>query len=250
MKFLSLNCQHGEQPQLGDFLRRILNSREYDILLLQEVEEKVMAILDHPAYQLVRSFNKETGCDSQLCIAYRTGYKLSKIGFRSFSSMRYDPVRGFKHPCFGLLWAEIDAGEGILRAASTHLHSGIDRHVRLKELQIAKEILLSEGPGRVMLAGDFNAGFPREPKDMAGILTPDFAWLSEGCGPTLDSRYSENTAHLPSRIAAFLGLFNIGIHLRCDHVFIDKMTFDKGGGKCSVLPDRVSDHSPVEFILA
>lgn len=72
--------------------------------------------------------------------------------------------------------------------------------------------------------------------------------MTNDLSPTLDSRYSENVAHITNRIAAFLNIFGIGIKLHTDHIFLDK---DTASSKinCFVLTDRVSDHSPIECII-
>src|SRR3989338_8812348 len=98
MKILSLNCQRGFQAALESFLHQTFENREYNILLLQEVDDKVFSFLNHSSYKALRVFNDETEQESQTCIVYRQGYKLIKNGFQSFASMRNDPWKGFKHP--------------------------------------------------------------------------------------------------------------------------------------------------------
>jgi len=249
MKILNLNCQKGEQPMLESFLRKALDGGSYDFLLLQEVDAKVLAFLQHPSYALLRVFNEETGQDSQLCIAYRKTCRLSKSGFKSLSFMRYDPVRGFKHPAFGVLWADFEIGGKMIRVASVHLHSGTDRHIRLAEMEMVKKILLEGDHLPTAVTGDFNAGWPGECDGLARVFAPEFSWMTKELGPTLDSRYSENVAHITNRVAAFLGIFNIGIRLRTDHAFLDSKTAGSYSMICSILPDRVSDHSPVECMI-
>jgi endonuclease/exonuclease/phosphatase family metal-dependent hydrolase len=249
MKILSLNCQQGYNPALKDFLYRIFNAGSYDFVLLQEADGKVLSYLDHPSYRLVRSFNDETGKDSLLYIAYQAKYFPISTGFKSFAYARKDPVLGFKHPAYGLLWADFKIEEKIIRIASIHLHSGTDRQARLNELQVAKELLLGGAPSSVIFGGDFNAGFPSERTNMAQALLPEFMWATKDIGPTLNSRYTENWPHLPNRIAAFLSIFNMGIKLRTDHFFVDRESLKANTAHCSILPNRVSDHSPIELTV-
>jgi endonuclease/exonuclease/phosphatase family metal-dependent hydrolase len=119
----------------------------------------------------------------------------------------------------------------------------------LTQSKLAKNLLLNVVPISTIFAGDFNTGFPNEIVKIAETFAPQFTWITKDLGPTLDSRYSENLAHLPNRIAAFLSIFNIGILLRTDHVFVDKQTVENHTINCSLLPDRVSDHSPMEIII-
>jgi len=249
MKFLNLNCQHGLQRELKDFLHCSLNTKAYDFLILQEVNDRVLTFLRDDEYQLIRAFNEETERDTELCIVYQRTYNLRKIGFKSFSSMRQDPVYGYKHPCMGLLWADFEIENKLFRVATIHLHSGIDRHVRIAESRLAKKLLLNEIPVVTILAGDFNAGLPFERIRLAQTLSPEFTWMTKNLNPTLNSRYSENVAHLPNRIAALFNFFNLGIKLRTDHIFVDHQTAVTNTVECSILPDRVSDHSPVEITL-
>lgn len=249
MKILNLNCQHGEQPHLKDFLEKTMLAETYDFLILQEVNEKVLAFLHQSPYKTIHAFNKETGQNSEVCIVHRIKYSPLKTDFKSFAFMHRDPVFGFKHPCIGMLWADFLIEEKIMRIASIHLHSGIHRNVRITELKLAKNLLLSNISGPVMLAGDFNSGWSEERINNAKALAPEFAWITKDLGPTLDSRYCENVAHLPNRIAALLGIFNIGIQLRTDHIFVDKETACTSNIKCNILSDRVSDHNPVECVI-
>jgi len=250
MKILSLNCQRGMQSSLKDFLSQKFDTEKYDFFLLQEADKKVLDFLNHPLYKLLSVFDSDAKQKSELCIVYKTKYNLIQHGFKSFASMRKDPLLGFKSPSFGLLWADFEIADKITRVATIHLHSGIDSRARLKELRLAQKILLDESPvPHVILAGDLNAGFPGEQKQMARVLAPEFAWTTKDIGPTLDSRYSENVAHLPNRLAALLRLFNTGVQLRTDHFFVNQQTIQGNNIESSKLPDRVSDHSPVEFII-
>jgi endonuclease/exonuclease/phosphatase family metal-dependent hydrolase len=247
MKILSLNCQRGYQKGLEGFLHNVLESKAYDVFLLQEVDDKVLSFLTHPSYVSAHVFNEEAQAESQVCILYRQDYKLLKTGFQSFSSMRNDPLRGFKHPSFGFLWVDLIIEGKAMRFGSIHLHSGIDRKARMAELNLAKEVFLKEPYTSAILAGDLNTGYPRESLHMARALGPEFIWESKNIGPTLDSRYSENVPHLPNRVAHFLGLFNIRIPLWTDHFFVDAKTAGTCILSCKVLPDKISDHSPVEL---
>lgn len=249
MEILNLNCQKGYQAGLEAFLKETLSKGNYDILLLQEVSDQIALFVQHPAYETIRVFSEELGRDNELCILYRKGYKLLGQGFKSFAAMRRDPVREFKHPCFGVLFIDLEIKGERIRFATTHLHSGLDRQVRFRETVLAKEFILQEAPKTILIAGDFNAGFPYEHLALAKVFEPEFLWLTRNCPATLDSRYSENVGHLPNRIAAFLSLFNIGIKLKADHIFMHSQSGAVSAGKCVILPERISDHSPIKLNL-
>src|SRR5207253_179780 len=104
---LSLNCQKAYQPGLGPFLKRILQEEQYDFLLLQEVNEPVLALLEEATtYRFLTAAYTETGLPSHLCVGYRSSADLVSHELHSFAGMRFDPVRGYKHPSFGLLCAK------------------------------------------------------------------------------------------------------------------------------------------------
>jgi endonuclease/exonuclease/phosphatase family metal-dependent hydrolase len=246
MKVLNLNCQHRYQSSLESFLLSVLNEGIYDFLLLQEVSEEVSPLLDHPSYKIARTFNSDAGKESELCIVYKASADHIETHFQSFSPVRHDPVFDFKHPSFGILWADFKLGSNMLRLASIHLHSGMNRRCRIAELDLVK-LLLKDTPIPMVLTGDFNAGYPGEASTMAHALAPEFSWITKHIGPTLDSYYSENVAHLPNRIAAFLRIFNISIKLKADHAFVNHAMNAKFSAQCSLLPNRVSDHSPMQI---
>jgi endonuclease/exonuclease/phosphatase family metal-dependent hydrolase len=249
MKFLDLNCQKGYQSGLGKFLQTVLKQKSYDVLILQEVTDNVLSYLNDPSYECLRAFNKEINAENELCIVYRKSFILERWGFESFAALRKDPVRGFKHPCFGLLWADLKTEAGMMRVASIHAHSGTDQKVRIEEVRRTKEVLCKQTARPTIIAGDFNAGFFHEPDEIAQAFFPEFIWETKKLEPTLDSRYSENVPHLPNRIAALLSLFNIGIHLRTDHVFLDHNLALDITPSFLILPDRISDHSPIECLI-
>lgn len=246
MLFLTLNCQRGFQPELKSFLEGTLKREIYDVLVLQEVTETVLASLSHHAYQFARVMSEELGRESELCVVYKKSFQLLHTGFKSFGSLRKDPEWGLKHPTFGILWVDLEVHGRPLRMTSVHTHSGIHSRIRLEETRWVKETLLLEATMPTFIMGDFNTGFPGEPLKVAEVLAPEFVWFTEKLGPTLDSRYTENVAHLSNRIAALLSLARIGIRLRTDHIFIDRCAAETYRCTCRVLSDRVSDHLPVE----
>lgn len=252
MRILSLNCQRGYQPGLKDFLQKILKSSEYDFLLLQEFGKEVPTFVqEFEDYKLLQVLNTDVGELSQTCILYRKQYELLEQNFIPFAKMRRDPVMGFKHATFGSLMVRFDIGGKKILVGSMHLHSGIDRKVRRAQIQKIKEQVLSlkEDGDKVVFGGDCNFGLPRERIRAERVMALEFACVTGGLGPTLDGRYSENVPHLPNRIAALLGFLGIPTPLWTDHLFVDAKTAEENNITCRVLPDRVSDHSPIEITL-
>ena len=100
-----------------------------------------------------------------------------------------------------------------------------------------------------LFAGDCNFVLPGELSSADRITSPTFVRVSRELGATLDSRYTELAPNPISTAVVFLARFGIGIRLRADNVFASQPLAKSARISCHVLPDRVSDHSPVEIIL-
>ena len=249
MKLLSLNCQKAYQPGLESFLKQILEEERYDFLLLQEVNEAVLGFLERStSYRFLTATYTDSGLPSHLCIGYRSSADLVSRELHSFAGVHYDPVRGYKHSSFGLLSARFNFREEEVCVGSIHLHSGIDAKVRVRELQKAKEIgLRFAGHSPIIFGGDFNLGYPGELSRACRVLAPEFSCATRTLGGTLDSRYSEYANHLPNKIAVALAKVGIGVKLKADHFFVNARFASTERISVRMLPDRVSDHSPVEL---
>lgn len=252
MKVLSLNCQRGYQPGLEAFLHKTLEGGKYDFLLLQEFGKKVPSFVQGVGpYETLRIHNADVDEMSQTCIVYRESYQLLEKSFIPFAKMRRDPVMGFKHATFGALCARFQTDSGTALMGSVHLHSGMDRKVRAAQIVRIKEQMqvLMQNSDTVIFGGDCNFGMPGERTRAEQILAPEFTCVTRDLGPTLDGRYSENVPHLPNRIAAFLGFFGIPTPLWTDQLLVDANTAKQRTISCRILPDRISDHSPVELVF-
>lgn len=251
MRILSLNCQKDYQPELGVFLRNTLANDTYDFLLLQEATESVLEHLRlSPEYSILTATDETVGEQSLLCIVYRTSIPLLFHSIQSFAGMRFDPVRGYKHLGFGVLGAVFNYKGMETYLASVHLHSGIDAKVRIRELVLLKEFVNQAADSRpTIVAGDFNFGYPWELSRGIRLLAPELVCVSRTLGGTLDSRYSEYANHLPNKVATFFAKFGLGIKLRADHFFVSQQVLESPNLVCRMLSDRVSDHTPIEFII-
>ena len=250
MKALSLNCQKGYQPGLKTFLQDTLSRGTYDALLLQEVSDTVREYLTHPEYRLLTAVDEVIGKKSMLCIVYREDMHLSARSYQSFSGLRFDPVVGYKHLGFGVLGGSFTYKGSKICLFSTHLHSGIDSAIRVKELRLLKEQIrdfVRNNP--LVVGGDFNFGYPWELLRACRILAPEFLCVTHSLGGTLNSRYSELVNHLPNKVAHALARFGLGITLKADHFFVDQISAKKETMYTHILPDRVSDHSPIELLF-
>ncbi|MDB5189785.1 MAG: hypothetical protein JWN49_111 [Parcubacteria group bacterium] len=252
MKVLSLNAQKAYNSNLESFLKKILESSYYDFLLLQEATESVLKYFRHSSeYSILTATDEAVGEQSHLCIVYRTSIPLLSHQIQSFAGMRFDPVRGYKHPGFGVLSASFKYEGKEVCLASVHLHSGIDAKVRVHELVLLREFVSQTVDSLpAIVSGDFNFGYPWELSRGTSLLAPELLCVTRALGGTLDSRYSEYANHLPNKVATFFAKFGLGIKLRADHFFVSQELAESSGIACRILPDRVSDHSPIELILA
>ncbi|MCR4326007.1 MAG: hypothetical protein NUV59_04405, partial [Patescibacteria group bacterium] len=167
----------------------------------------------------------------------------------SFSHMH--PKEILRHAGFGFLLALFDTGEETLRVGNVHLHSGLRFRIRAAEALRIKAHLRDFGHADTptIFGGDFNLGLPWELPGVIRAFAPEFAACTAHLGPTLDSRYTEHVPVLTNRIASAMAKVGLGISLRPDHIFTDAQTASHNVIECRVLPDRISDHSPVELIL-
>lgn len=250
MKILSLNCQKGYQPGLGAFLKRTLEDGDYDFILLQEFAKEVPNyVRGVGSYKLLEAHNEEMGEPSHLAIACRDIFELIHSNFKAFARMH--PLAYLQHPGFGLLAADFDVGDSVVRLGNIHQHSGIRQSVRTTESKEIKRLLL-ESPDTMptIFGGDFNLGFLGELSRTTRIFSPEFVCITAEHGPTLDSRYTEYHPVITNQIATALAKVNLGIKLKADHVFVDTKTAANSKIECRILPDRVSDHSPVEVVIS
>lgn len=252
MRFLSLNCQRGYQPNLKSFLQRTLAAKVYDFILLQEFAEAVPSFVRGvELYTILEIYDKQVKEVAQTCIIYKDTYQLLEKSYAPFTRMHRDPAVRCKHLTCGSLLARFRNGHESFLLGSVHLHSGIATKVRQLQVDSVKNQVtsLARSGDVVVFGGDCNFGLPGELGKAEQILSPQFSCVTKGIGPTLDGRYSENVPHLPNRVAALLGWIGIPTLLSTDHLFVDVQTADAYTLQSRVLPDRVSDHSPIELTL-
>lgn len=251
MKVLTLNCQKGYTPNLKEFLSRIIGSKSYDFILLQEVDEKVdLMIQISGQYKILETVNPDNQIPSQLRILYRSSFILTDSGFISFAKMnKLFAKRG--EP--GFLFGIFDCGGSQLTIGSLHLHPSFPFYIRHRETLMVKDRLSTyiKSGMPVIFGGDLNLGYPWEGPAIRKLVSSSFSEATINIGSTLDSRYTEKIGtHPVSRIGNFLMRFNISIRFKTDRIFVDKNTANKFHMAVKVLPDRVSDHSPVELEIS
>lgn len=250
MKILSLNCQNGFNPNLLPFLRATLAGGAYDFLLLQEFTSELSDAIgpDLDGYRLLHPYNDEKGDHNHLAILYRAAYALRQERLVPLPDLHPRIVRPLT---FGLLLGTFRAGGEDIRIGSIHLHSGLRARVRRKGLSIIRDALIADaGDAPTVLGGDCNFGLFWERRSGKKILGFDFEPVSYHLPPTLDSRYTEPAVRIMNRTVALLRKYDIGIRVSTDHFFVSQSLLETSSADCRVLPDRVSDHSPIELTLS
>jgi endonuclease/exonuclease/phosphatase family metal-dependent hydrolase len=246
LRILTLNCQKGYRRELYPFLKRVFAAATYDFVLLQEAPEKLPELLDSAAsYRISRSDREPAGQWSHLAIMYRRSYRLISHTLIAFKAER---PRFLRHPEFGLLLGTFADERGFaVRLGSLHLHPSFNRATRRVELVRLKDALRTKEAGvPTIVGGDCNFG-PWELGFALRLMAPEFVCPTENAGATMDSRYTEPAPSILNAGARFLAAFGIGMRLPTDHFFIDRTAAAAHRVSCGALPERVSDHSPVEM---
>lgn len=250
MTVLSLNCQNGFNRNLLPFLGDTLRRGAYDFLLLQEFTSELSSAIGPSldGYRLLHPYNDEKEDHNHLAIVYKSEHAL--LGERLVPLPDLHP-RIVRPLTFGLLLGTFRAGGETIRLGSIHLHSGLRARVRRKGLSIVRDALIADAAEvPTVLGGDCNFGLFWERRSGKKILGFDFVPVSYDLPPTLDSRYTEPAVRIMNRTVALLRRYDIGIRVSTDHFFVSRSLLASRETSCRVLPDRVSDHSPVELTLS
>lgn len=244
MNIITLNCQKAYNPASEGFFKRILQEEAYDFLILQEANISVLKIIDgiHSAYKIVHIYDADFGADSHQCILYREQFILKDSSHVSFAKF----VPKVTPHSWGFLSALFTMDEEPVVIGSAHLHPGIKPSIRMKELKIIKDTLGKYADTSIIIAGDFNTGFPWEISRCEAILSPELIRVSRDVGSTLDSMYTEKGMFIGNKVATFLARLGISIKLCTDNVYVSRLLAETKQFTCKKLPDRVSDHSAVE----
>lgn len=248
MKVLSLNCQKGYNPNLPSFLDQMLSEEKYDFILLQEVTEKVSKNIEKEGtYKSLVTEHPVIKGQSLLRILYKQEYELIDQEF--FSLEGYHPAMTSKLE-FGLLLGTFMNKDTKICMGTIHLHAGLRARVRNNEMMYLKgKLLQKEKDCATIFGGDCNFG-PLELKRAFKQMSPEFSCPTLTIGPTLDSRFTEPAPSISNKVAVLLAKFGLKISLKTDNFFINqKASRTWSNISAKVLPDRVSDHSPLELKL-
>ena len=249
MKILSLNCQKNYHPDLEDFLLSTVQSQNYDILLLQEANGDVLkhleSLKDVGVTRVVQDNRPGLVClvhDTQTTTIHDIQYEL----WPRLHSAEIDCINS--HISFGFVMVRATSNDHIRWLGSLHLPSGIKKQNRLSCLKRVREMVQNiETDIPVIIGGDCNFVYPGEISQARAIVSPVLHCLTENLPPTLDSYYSEYVDHLPNKVACFLQNFGVHLRFKTDHFFVDSDSAQTYQIQTKVLPNCVSDHSPIEL---
>ncbi len=255
LKVLTINCNKAYVSGLEDFLNRIFAEGKYDFILLQELRSRKLPSFDPlmtnilGSYTLIRAFNDKVNSWSEIGLVYRKDFKLEESKFYPFPP--FTKYLGISLPEFGLLIGTFITPEGAVTVGSVHMHSDFNFLTRKREARFIKRILLNDkySDMPIIFGGDFNNGLPGEKLLHDKIFKPEFVNTTKHSGPTVDSKYLEPSNPINTFIIQILKFFKIRLRMKVDHIYADSKTADTHTIKCIVLPDRISDHSPLEVIL-
>lgn len=238
LRVLNLNCQHAYQPSFSSFFKETLAVRAYDILLLEEADKNVCALITGSEYAIV-DFAEGTSWPKVLV---RKDHVLAG----SFTL----PFENDEIPAYGASFAEVSiAGETVVFGV-THLRAGFSARKRMEQAILLKKTIRERYNGKpLLLAGDLNTGFPGEYSTIKHIFAPELVNVSEHLGSTIESRYAEDSPFLASKLAVVFGRLGVNLRLKLDHVYASRELLAKGEVTCRKLTERVSDHSGIEISL-
>lgn len=254
MKLLSLNCQKAYNQNLEQFLSDTLASEQYDFLLLQEATEKVLAhIRPFDTYKVLAC--EENGRPGLVCIVYRNTIALKSSQYALWPRLHSAEHSGKGHISFGVIAGVFAVHDRVMQIASVHLPSGVSAYRRHERLPESMRLLAT--PTHVhttIFGGDCNFLHPSERARAERALSPEYVCVTGTLPATLNSCYTETLSDSVSyRIvtitAYLLRLLKICITFKTDHIFVDKGTVATKSIATRVLPDRVSDHSPIELVI-
>lgn len=256
VQVVTLNCQKAFQQGFKPYVKEILETRRYDFLLLQEVDQKVLEII-RPIYKefgytRLSATHPGTSFELYTCILYKNEYEFLRSDFITFSPMVLQQITEtgsiagvFKVP---LRLRRYIKRKKILLIA-THLHASYHWLARKKEILQLKNQALHLDPKDECLkiiAGDFNNLIGNEEKTHNYLMSPQFTNVSNFKDPTYDSQYIE-----PKYKNAVYGKLYFSIAKRykgkLDHMYMDTKSANRLSYTCNVVDVIASDHKPVEL---
>lgn len=252
LNVLSLNCQKNYNKNLSPFLIEFLREDRYDLYLLQEAtNEALMPFKAFKDYKIVNT-KDERGRLSLPCIVYNS--KRGKLKDFFYQPILFDSIerQESKKPfqSFGIARAIFTFRGLEIAAGNIHLPSGFSGRRRLQELTLAKKVMGEAKDADIsFFGGDCNFCLSSEIRKASNIVAPEYVCLTSKLGSTLDSYYTEcNLPYSWIHVNDFLRKIGLRVRLKTDHLFVDKET-SKNRIKTRILPNRVSDHSPIEMVI-
>ncbi|MCH2188732.1 hypothetical protein MK079_02810 [Candidatus Gracilibacteria bacterium] len=252
LKILSLNCQKNHQSGLGNFLTSLLIHETYDIFLLQEASGEVLNIFSSFGKYIPITYFDAKG---KLCLT-NIVYNSKKLQLKE---KYYEPIlvdifslheelSGVQS--YGINMGIFEYNKKQLNISSVHLPSGFRSRYRYSGFLKILQKIKKHTKQICFFGGDMNIVYRWESKKILSFSGDNYSCTTQGLGYTLDSYYTEN--HLDFlwvKMNNFFRRFGLSKKFKTDHIFIDTSSHNRYHISTRILPDRVSDHSPIEVIL-
>jgi endonuclease/exonuclease/phosphatase family metal-dependent hydrolase len=257
-KVLTFNCQHAYQEGFEPYIREIISERKYEFLLLQEVDEKVLEILEPLIetyrYKKLSVMSHNTNTPLRSCILYKPKFKFLRSDFITFSPIVLQEVNDsgsfaaiFKVP---IRFTRL-LGKKKIMVTVTHLHGSYRLVARKRELMALKKQVIhldNENKCVKIIGGDFNNLIKGEGAYNDRIMKPDFINVTDFDGHTHDSTYLEHYyRNIP--IVSLLFRKEKTYQTKIDHIYMDKESAKRIKHSSKPIDVVASDHRPVELVL-
>lgn len=248
LKVLTLNCQKGHQKSLMAFLHEKLERQEYDFLLLQEANSRILSeLIGHNDYSLISASVFPPMADYvMLAIIYKNNYRLNR------SEVVKNPTKNIFFRNIGLIGKFETEDHKNLVVATTHQVASLNKKLRSKSLKVFKDKILnfSDNDSAVIFGGDFNCINKGEIGEINGLMLPELTNTRKDERPTYDSRLIEihNHGSLAIRLVSYIP--GLRKYLSLDHFYVDFQTSDRSTIQTDILDLLLSDHKAVELTIA
>lgn len=252
LKIITLNCQKAHQKGCSDFLQKLLDSEEYDFILLQEANKDVHKVVSKnlQEYSLISSENNLTNSHHEICLIYRSEFNLIKKEFLNFSSSDRKMLTQ-SGSAIGLFELNKEKSSLVnkkyILIGSLHLQSSY--HVRTRQAELRKIKMAFQNLGEnfdtiKIIGGDFNNLIAGEKYLNDANLKPELVYASNFDDYTHDSGFLEK-AHLEKPLSKLLLIDKLKYKVKIDHYYVDAVNFCKYDFISETLKFDISDHRPV-----
>ena len=245
MKILTLNCQHAyREEELVAFLSERISSLEYDAILLQELNEKIIPhINSENGYSLIYNTTVEAE-HGRVTIFLKKGYD---ILYKEYSIFETEVVMGreYYYEIVSVVFKDSENKEYIFSSLHMPAYLHIIRRIRYlqRTMRIIKRLKKRfSKESLVVVGGDWNSIFPYEKYFLSFTIDPRFRFI-------FPKVYTYHTNKIEPGL--FMGNFFkvIASMISINYILDFFLIGYRVKGKVSVEEIDISDHNPVTLTL-